>query len=69
MIFEINVKNTENLTSLTDLDYKQIDEIVNALITTGGLTGVKGGSTIIHFDSKGVFQRIELKYIPWIKRR
>lgn len=47
----------------------QMEEIVNALISVGGLTGVKGGQTIIHFDADGVFRSVELKYLPWVKRK
>ncbi len=44
-------------------------EILIALISCGGLSGVKGGKTIIHFDSFGVFQGIELDYWPWRRRK
>ena len=44
-------------------------EIVAALISTGGLTGVKGGQTIIHFDADGVFQGIQFSYWPWRRRK
>ena len=53
-------------------DSEQIDkatEIFHALIKSGGLWGVKGGQTIIHFDALGVFQAIELKYMPWRRRK
>ena len=44
-------------------------EIFGALIRSGGLTGVKGGKTIIHFDAEGTFQGIELDYWPWRRRK
>lgn len=68
MIFEINIKNTENVEHLSDKDVLQIQDVVNALVATGGLTGVKGGQTVIHFDANGIFQKIELKYYPWTRR-
>ena len=44
-------------------------EILLALISCGGLSGVKNGKTIIHFDNEGVFQGIELDYWPWRRRK
>ena len=55
-----------------DADNEQIDkatEIFTALIKSGGLWGVKGGKTIIHFDGDGLFQGIELDYWPWRRRK
>ena len=55
-----------------EADSEQIDkatEIFTALIKSGGLWGVKGGKTIIHFDALGVFQGIELDYWPWRRRK
>ena len=69
MKIELEIKNTENIGSMSESDVKQMQEIMNVLITTGGMTGVKGGQTIIHFDAQGIFQRIELKYYPWTRRR
>jgi len=43
-------------------------EIFRALLQSGGLSGVKGGKTIIHFDPKGIMQGIELDYWPWRRR-
>lgn len=43
--------------------------IFNALITSGGLSGVKGGQTILHFDSEGKFMGVQLSYWPWRKRK
>ena len=44
-------------------------EILGALISCGGLTGVKGGKTILHFDADGMFQGVELDYWPWRRRK
>ena len=64
---KIEIKNVENVGENPDL--LKIQEIVGALITSGGLTGVKGGKTIIHFDAEGMFQGIELDYWPWRRRK
>jgi len=45
-----------------------IQEILFALISSGGLLRIKRGRTIIHFDEDGSFQGIELNYWPWRKR-
>lgn len=65
MQITLNIKNVENI---ADLDKARIEEIFSALISTGGLTGVKAGKTIIHFDGNGLFQKIQLDYYPWQKR-
>ena len=55
-----------------EADSEQIDkatEIFHALIKSGGLWGVRGGKTSIHFDANGVFQGIELNYWPFRKRK
>lgn len=55
-----------------EADNEQIDkatEIFIALIKSGGLWGVRGGKTIIHFDGDGLFQGIELDYWPWRRRK
>lgn len=44
-------------------------EIFAALITSGGLTGVKSGQTIIHFDQEGNFMGVQLSYWPWRRRK
>ena len=69
MKIEFDIINEENIMNMDDDKIKDISEIFNALITTGGLTGVKGGQTIIHFDGQGIFQKVELKYCPWIRRK
>ena len=48
-----------------EADQDQVDkaiEIFKALIQSGGLWDVKGGKTILHFDSAAVFMRVELAY-------
>ena len=69
MKIEIEIKNTENISTLTVVQKDSIQEILSALVTSGGLTGVKGGKTIIHFDSEGIFQGVELDYWPWRRRK
>ena len=53
---------------INEEDTFRIQEILVALLASGGLSGVKGGQTIIHFDGEGIFQGIELKYWPWRRR-
>lgn len=50
-------------------EISKLHEIFNALVETGGLLGMKNGSTNIHFDDKGVFQGINLNYWPWKRRK
>lgn len=50
-------------------EIQRYKEIFTALISCGGLTGVRGGKTIIHFDAEGVFQGVELDYWPWRRRK
>ena len=55
-----------------DADQDQVDkaiEIFEALIRSGGLWGVKGGKTVLHFDAQGLFQGVELDYWPWRRRK
>lgn len=69
MELKLIIKNTENVANLTGTQLNQIEEIVNALVSTGGLSGVKGGQTIIHFDGLGTFQGIEIAYWPFRRRK
>jgi hypothetical protein len=46
-----------------------IKEIFNALVKSGGLTGVKGGTTSLHFDAEGTFMGVQLSYWPWRRRK
>lgn len=69
MKIEVEIRNTENIGNLTNEDMLQIREIVRRLVEVGGLTRVRGGQTNILFDQFGVFQKIELKYYPYVKRK
>ena len=64
----LELKNLENIGYVSDTDKAHFAEIFEALIVSGGLTGVKGGSTNIHFDSQGLFKGINLNYWPYRKR-
>lgn len=44
-------------------------EVMEALIRTGGLSGMKNGSTNIHFDAEGNFMGIRFDYWPWRRRK
>jgi len=65
MIINLNIRNLENCPQ-PEID--KFVEIFEALVSTGSLTGVKGGQTIINFDAEGVFQNIQLNYRPWVRR-
>ena len=70
-MYPSNMEITLKLASLENvgaIDKTKFQEIFEALITSGGLTGVKGGKTIIHFDQDGTFQKIQLDYYPWQRR-
>ncbi len=69
MKIEIEIPTNENVGEMDESTISKIGEIVSALVRSGGLTGVKGGKTIIHFDADGVFQGIELDYWPWRRRK
>ena len=49
-------------------EMERYTEVLCALISTGSLTGVRSGKTIIHFDAMGEFAKIELDYFPFVKR-
>lgn len=65
----IEIKNLENIGNLSNEQVEKIKEIFTALVSRGGLTGVRGGKTILHFDHEGIFQGIELDYWPYRKRK
>lgn len=65
---EIIIRNNENVGQITLEEVLHLQEIITVLISSGGLTGVKGGKTILHFDDKGEFKGVELDYWPWRKR-
>lgn len=66
---EIIIRNSENVGTIDAEKLRRIQEIFEALITSGGLTGVKGGKTLIHFDAEGIFQGVELNYWPFRRRK
>ena len=71
MIQELTIKitNRDNVGTVTTEQAVNIQEIVSALIQSGGLTGVKGGKTILHFDANGSFMGVELDYWPYRRRK
>ena len=60
---------SENTPPLTVENLAKFAVIFNALITSGGLSGIRGGKTIIHFDGYGEFVGVQLDYWPWRKRQ
>jgi len=60
IIFELETEET-----YTPKEVASINQIFTALIATGGLSGMKNGSTSIHFDKDGQFQSIRFDYMPW----
>ncbi len=54
---------------LSEEEIKNYQEILVALVASGGLSGVKGGQTILHFDGIGNFMGVQLSYWPWRKRK
>jgi len=69
MQITLTIKNTENIGKLYQDQLNTIQEIVSALVSTGSLTGIKGGKTCVHFDGEGTFQGIEVVYFPWRRRK
>ena len=57
-----------SIEGVTKEEILRYQEILIALVSCGGLSGIKRGKTIIHFDDKGIFQGIELDYWPWRRR-
>jgi len=53
---------------LTLEEVNKVQRIFIALLKSGGLFGVKGGKTIIHFDDQARFRKIGLDYTPWVER-
>jgi hypothetical protein len=66
---ELTIINTENIGHLSPTELLKIQEIFTALVASGGLTGVKGGKTIIHFDAEANFMGVELAYWPFRRRK
>ena len=64
----LSIINSENVGIVSDADLLKFQQIMTALVSSGGLTGVKGGKTIIHFDAQGDFQGVQLDYWPYRRR-
>lgn len=60
--------NVIQLEGLTEEEFIKHKEILQALIKSGGLSGVRGGVTEIHFDAEGNFKGVKLNYWTWKKR-
>lgn len=58
-----------NLQGGDESEVARCKEIFSALISSGGLSGVKGGQTILHFDANGEFMGVQLSYWPWRRRK
>lgn len=64
LVLDLDVEN-----NLDHNELLKIKEIFVALIKTGGLSGMKNGSTNIHFDDRGNFMGIRFDYWPWRRRK
>lgn len=69
MKIELDIRNLENVGEITSETRRHFVEIIEALISTGGLSGVRNGSTSIHFDNEGNFMGINMNYWPWRRRK
>lgn len=68
MKITLDIKNMENV-HFTPERTKVYEEIIGAVVESGGLDGVKGGQTILHFDAIGQFMGVQLSYWPWKRRK
>lgn len=68
MKFIVEIENTENFED-TPNKVERYKEIITALITKGALDGVRGGQTIIHFNSEGEFMGVQLSYWPYRRKK
>jgi len=68
MKITLDIKNLENV-NFTPERLKLYEEILTAIVSSGGLDGVKGGQTIIHFDALGNFMGVQLSYWPWRRKK
>ena len=57
------------ITGASQQEVNRFTEIFQALLKSGGLSGVRGGKTILHFDGDGNFMGIQLDYFPWRRRK
>jgi len=62
-ILNINIEETDEKL------IEKYKEILLALLKVGGLSGVKNGKTIIHFNHLGDFMGVQLDYWPWRRRK
>lgn len=69
MEITITLSNIDNVGLLSEEEIAGFSEIFSALVQSGGLTGVKSGKTVLHFDHLGIFQGIQLDYMPWRRRK
>ena len=65
----LQITNNENVGTLSTEQLKQIQDIMLDLVTSGSLSGVKGGQTIIHFDHIGKYMGIQISYWPRRRRK
>lgn len=68
MKITLDIKNMENC-NFTPERLRNYEEIIEAIIESGGMDGVKGGQTIIHFDATGTFMGVQLSYWPWKRKK
>jgi len=68
MKITLDIKNMQNC-EFTPERLKMYEEIITALVSSGGFDGVKGGQTILHFDANGIFMGVQLSYWPWKRRK
>ena len=63
------IKLSLSIEGFTPEEIANYEEILVALVRSGGLGGVRGGQTIIHFDGEGQFMGVQLSYWPFRKRK
>lgn len=68
MKLTLEINNLENFNP-TPQQMQKYGEVLTALIQSGGLDGVRGGQTIIHFDQTGTFMGVQLSYWPWKRKK
>jgi hypothetical protein len=68
MIIKLDIKNMQNC-EFTPERLRMYEEIITALVSSGGFDGVKGGQTILHFDANGIFMGVQLSYWPWKRKK
>lgn len=68
MELKLTLTNLENCGPIDDSQIKKFEQIFTTLIQTGGLSGVKSGKTILHFDKFGLFRGVQLDYWPYENR-